>query len=105
MDDMTDWKLKLRYGKIHTDFKHYTVLADGMVGELVDGFQSPPGPAWMVMKLWASDPEEVFDMVKVIGNQIGFEVTGKIEVYDSEPEQPPRENPYSYYIDFKPYNA
>ena len=29
-----DWKLKLRYGKTKTSFKHYTVLANGIVRDL-----------------------------------------------------------------------
>jgi hypothetical protein len=32
--EIKDWKLKLRYGKIKIDFKHFTVLTDGIVGEL-----------------------------------------------------------------------
>jgi hypothetical protein len=59
----------------------------------------------MGMKTWASSPDELVDMVRVIGRQIGFKVTGRIQVYDTEPKQPPRENPYSYDITFTPFDA
>ena len=99
-----DWKLKLRYGKIQTPYKHYTALADGVVEELADGFECRKGSAWMAMKTWANSTEESSDMIKVIGEQIGFKVTGRIEVYDTEPTQPPKDNPYGYDINFTPYD-
>jgi len=100
-----NWKLKLRYGKIKTPFQHYTVLADGIVEELADDFKCPPGKAWMGMKTWSSSIEESMDMIQVIGEQIGFKITGKIYVYDNtEPNQPPRDDPYGYDINFTPYN-
>jgi len=99
-----DWKLKLRYGKIKTPFKHYTAIADGIVGELIDGFDCRSGKAYMGMKTWALSTEESADMIKVIGKEIGFEVTGKIEIFSTEAIQPPKENPYGYDIVFTPYN-
>ncbi len=98
-----DWKLKLRYGKIKTPFSHYTVLADGVVGDLVEGFECPKGPAWMSMKTWSSSTDESADMIKVIGKQIGFLVTGRIEIYKTEPIEPPSDNPHGYDIKFTPY--
>ncbi len=100
---MNDWKLKLRYGQLTTPFKHFTVLADGMVGELEDGFECPPGPAYMGMKTGASDADESADMIRAIGKQIGFEVTGKIQVITTEPNEPPGDNPRGYDIQFTPY--
>lgn len=99
-----DWKLKLRYGKIKTPYKHYTVLTNGIVGDLVDGFDCPKGNAWMAMKTWASSTEESADMIKVIGEQIGFKVTGRIEICSTEPTQPPKENQFGYDIKFTPYH-
>lgn len=100
----TDWKLHLRYGKLKTAFKHFTVFADGVVGQLEEGFECRPGRAWMAMKTWATDADESADMIQVIGRQIGFFVDGKIEVYASEPEQPPGANPHGYDIGFTPYD-
>jgi hypothetical protein len=51
----SNWKLKLRYGKLRTELSHFTVLADGIVTELPDGFSCRSGPAWMAMKAWAED--------------------------------------------------
>ncbi len=99
-----DWKLKLRYGKLKTCFRHFTVLADGVVGKLVEGFECRPGRAWMSMKTWATDADESMDMIRVIGNQIGFAVDGRIEVYDTAPEHPPRDKPHGYDIRFTPYD-
>ena len=100
-----DWKLKLRYGKLQTPFKHITVIAEGLAGDLEDGFDCPPGNAFMSMKTWAASYEEAADMIQVIGNQIGFKVTGEIQLFDTEPNEPPKGNPYGYDIKFTPFNA
>ena len=102
-DSEKNWKLKLRYGKLMTPFKHFTVVADGVAGQLIDGFTCPSGPAFMAMKTWSSSSDESADMVVSIGRQIGFTVTGKIEIFETEPEQPPSENPHGYSINFTPY--
>jgi hypothetical protein len=104
MDDADkDWKLKLRYGQITTPYEHFTVIADGTARDIIEDFSCPDGKAYFGMKVWASSTGEAADMIKVIGEQVGFTVTGKIEVFDSAPEQPPRENPYGYDIQFTPY--
>lgn len=99
-----DWKLKLRYGKLTTPFKHFTGIADGIVGaDLHDGFSCRPGPAYMAMKTWSSSADETTQMMRVIGQQVGFAVTGRVDVYTTDPEQPPRETPHGYDIAFTPY--
>ena len=100
-----DWKLKLRYGKLATPYQHYTAIAEGVVGQLADGFLCRPGSAFMAMKTWASSTAESADMVAVIGRQIGFSVTGKIDVFDTEPSQPPRDTPFGYDIKFTPFDS
>lgn len=104
-DARPNWKLDLRYGRLSTPFRHFTLIADGVVGELQAGFTCPAGPAVMAMKVWASDAAEAGDMVVAIGRQIGFSVTGKLEVYETEAEQPPGPNPHGYAIGFTPYGA
>lgn len=59
----------------------------------------------MGVKTWASSADESADMARVIGRQIGFTVTGSIEVFDTEPAQPPREQPYGYGITFTPFDS
>jgi hypothetical protein len=106
MDDESqekNWKLKLRYG-VKTPFQHFTLLADGVVGDLMDGFSCRPGKAIMAMKVWASSTDEAFDMIRTIGEQIGFTVTGRIKLYETLPDSPPRENPHGYGITFTPYD-
>jgi hypothetical protein len=98
-----DWKLKLRYGKLQTPYQHFTLLAEGIVGDLEDGFSCPKGSAIMGMKVWATDSDEAADMIQIIGENIGFTVTGKIEVYSTDPVEPPGENPHGYDIKFTPY--
>ncbi len=100
-----DWKLKLRYGKLTTPFQHRTVVAEGVVGELADGFACPPGSAFMAMKTWASSPDEAAHMISVIGERIGFAVTGRVYIYDTEPAQPPGETPSGYDIQFTPFDS
>ena len=98
-----DWKLNLRYGKTATEFQHFSTIAEGLTGNLVEGFTCPTGPAFMGMKAWASSAEEAADMTRSIGGQIGFTVTGRIQTYKTEPAQPPRENPHGYDINFTPF--
>ncbi|MDH5821993.1 hypothetical protein QFW77_03160 [Luteimonas sp. RD2P54] len=97
------WKLELRYGRRVTPYKHFTVIADGLAGELTDGFECRAGPAIMTMKTWASDADESADMARSIGRQIGFSVTGRIEIYETEAERAPGEHPHGYDIKFVPY--
>lgn len=104
MEDTRNWKLKLRYGKEATPFKHFTALGDGVVGDLVEGFECPRGPAIMSMKTWASSAGESADMLRVIGCQIGFDALGEIQIYETDPKQPPKDDPYGYDINFTPYD-
>jgi hypothetical protein len=59
----------------------------------------------MTMKVWATDHDEAFDMVRAIGGQIGFTASGNIELFDTPPDNPPGENPNAYDIKFVPYDA
>ncbi len=40
----------------------------------------------------------------MIGGNIGFDVTGRTHIYDTAPEQPPKENPFGYDIKFTPFD-
>ena len=99
-----DWKLQYRYGKLNTPYRHYSIIADGVVEKIGGGFDAKPGPAFMGMKVWASSHEEAADMARVIGSHIGFVVTGDIQIYDTEPSEPPSDNPRGYGINFTPYD-
>lgn len=103
-DENKDWKLKLRYGKTTTPYKHFTVIADGIVGDLSEGFSCRKVKAWMGMKVWASSIDEAGDMIKSIGEHIGFTVKGRIEIYSTEPQEAPEEKPFGYDIQFTPYD-
>ena len=100
-----DWKLKLRYGGLKTPYRHYTVIAEGVVSEETKDFSCPPGGAFMGMKAWASSADESAEMIQFIGERIGFQVTGAIQIYETEPTQPPRDNPYGYDINFTPFDS
>ena len=100
----TGWKAQLRYGKLKTTFQHYTVIAEGVVGKLAEGFSCEPGNAFMAMKTWAASSDESADMIRVIGEHIGFTVTGKVLIYETEPKEPPSERPRGYDIGFFPFN-
>ena len=72
MQDYSDWKLELRYGKEHTPFIHFTVLGNGEVFDNTHGFDCPLWPAVMAIKVWAVDTNQAADMLNVIGEQVGF---------------------------------
>lgn len=99
-----DWKVKLRYGRLSTPFQHFAVLADGVAGEPIDGLECRPGPAVMSMKGWATDADEAADMLRYVSNEIGFSITGAIEVHQAELDEPPRDRPFAYSINFVPYS-
>jgi hypothetical protein len=104
-DSQGAWKLKLRYGQLKTAFTHYSVVAEGEAGIVAEGFVCRPGSAFMGMKTWASSTDEATDMARVIGREIGFTVTGRTYVYDTEPTEPPGETPRAYDITFTPFDA
>jgi hypothetical protein len=98
MDDKyKDWKLKLRYGKLSTPYKHFTAITKGIVEEASD-FSS--GSAFMAIKIWVITYDDAADLVESIARQIDFTITGKIEVFDTEPQEPPREDAYGYDVGF-----
>lgn len=100
----SDWKVKLRYGKISTLFQHFSVIAEGHVVDLSAGFASSTGRAFMGMKAWATDADEAMDMIRTIAPRVGFQVEGKIYVYETEAEEPPRETPHGYSLKFTRYD-
>ena len=99
-----DWKLKLRYGHLKTPFQHFTTLADGEFAASSQKFGCPNGPAWMSLKVWASSADEAITVTQVTGDQVGFTITGRTLAYDTEPEEPPRKDPFAYSINFTPYD-
>src|SRR4051794_14365337 len=90
MDFLKNWKLKLRYGRLKTNFRHYTLLADGEIVTPNAEHETEIGPAVSGMKVWAPDIDEAVDMIRVIGQHLGFSPTGDIQVYETEPDEPPR---------------
>lgn len=99
----TDWKLELKHGVLQTPYRHFTVFADGRADRGLADYDCPAGRAWMSVMTWAVDEEESRNMVRVVGEHIGFDIDGQIEVEAAEPEQPPHEAPYAYSIEFTPY--
>ena len=57
------------------------------------------------MKTWSKSADESGEMIQYVGGQIGFKCKGKIEIYETEPEQPPKEEPFGYDINFSPYDS
>jgi len=88
---------------MENQFKHYTIIAEGWVDELNEGFKCPKGNALMGMKIWAESYEQASDVYQSVGKQIGFNLTGDIQIYESEPKEPSGENPSAYDINFTPF--
>jgi len=101
MTEEKNWKLKLRYGKLKTPYQHYTVIVPVAINEYID---AQPGTAYAGINMWATDTNEATDIVVSLGKQAGFLITGKIEVYKTDPVQAPEENAYAYDINFTYYN-
>jgi len=98
-----DWKVKFNVGKLETAFIHFTGIANGNAEGLSEGFDCPTDQAIFTIKMWAESADMAVEMVCSIGRQIGFEVDGDIQIFDSEPDQPPKDVPYGYGISFTPY--
>ena len=102
-NDIPDWKLKLRYGKLETPYIHYTALAEGRASQPIDDFDCPVGLAWMASKMWATSNDQAADIIQSIAAQIGFELSGDIKIYETEAVNPPKNDPYGYDIHFTPF--
>jgi hypothetical protein len=103
-DFNNDWRSDLKNGVLRTPYQHFTLIADGAIVDPSKwGAGLETGSAVMSMNVWATSEEEAFDMIEIIGEQIGFDVTGRVELYNTEPKEPPRENPYGYDIGFENY--
>jgi hypothetical protein len=100
---LKDWKLKLRYGKATTPYKHFTVLGPCIVGQLDENFSCPPGNAYVGVKTWATTTDQAAEIFESIGRQIGYEPIDKVEVFTTDAVQPPKDEPYGYDIQFTPY--
>mgnify|MGYP000433362534 CR=1 FL=1 len=49
--------------------------------------------------------EEAAEMMIAISNHLGFKMAGKIDIYATEPDAPPKEKPYGYDLKFTPYEG
>lgn len=98
-----DWKIRLRYNKLTTPFNHYTLIADVTVGEIDDNYNCPPGNAFVALKVWAESDDQAVDILEQEGIDIGFTIKNKVQIYYTDPEQPPGESPIVYSINFTPY--
>ncbi|OOO47827.1 hypothetical protein BS630_16265 [Rhizobium laguerreae] len=104
MDLLKNWKLKLRYWKLKTAFRHFTVIADGEVMISNPDFDTTAGSAaFFSIQAWVSDNDEAIDMVVTIGRNVGFNASGRIYVYSTEPQQPPPDAPHAYGLNFHQY--
>ena len=102
MED-NSWKAQLRYGKLTTPHSHFTLLADGHADDDIIAPECPKGSAIMAMKVWALSADQAVDVFGYVAKELGFTIADKIEIYDTEPEKPPREKPYGYDIKFSRY--
>ena len=98
-----DWKALYQAGKLNTPYKHFSAIADGIAGLDAMQYGGKPGPSWLGMRLWATSSDEAIQMFQLFAERAGFAVKGKIEVYDTEPAEPPREAPHFYGVKFTPY--
>jgi hypothetical protein len=95
----------LRYGRLETPYEHFTVLADVRVIEGDADLGSQVGLAWLSMKVWALSADAAADLIGAIAPQMGAEVHGSVDVYSSEPVEPPRDEPFAYDPNFVAYEV
>lgn len=104
MGFLKNWTLRLRYGKLKTAFSHVTVIAEGEIAVSNPDFETRAGMAsFFTIHAWATDDDEALDMVVTIGRQVGFNTTGRIHLYKTDPKQPPGDTPFAYGLAFRQY--
>jgi hypothetical protein len=85
------------------DFQHFTLLADCDVGDLSHDFDCPKGKAIVGLSTWSTSSEESVDLLRAVGERVGFAVTGEIKIYKTKPKEPMRDKAYAYGITFSHY--
>ncbi len=104
-DPPPDWKLKLRYGKLETPFLHFATITEGWFDEAFPEYGCPAGNAVMGLKVWARDDNEAISVTQDFGESIGFSASGRIEVYEVPPDEPPKHEPYVCKWTFHPFEG
>lgn len=90
------WKLLYRLGLLRTHYRHFTASAKG----------TKNGEATvMSMNTWAPSKEVSADMLAVIGRELGFTLSGEVDVRENgDPgEPPPKRHPSAYAVTYIPY--
>lgn len=98
-----DWKLKLRYGKITTPYKHFTLIIPILIENYLQDFDAAPGAAYMGIKIWATDENQAMEIIEDIAEENGFAITGGISIYVTDADRAPEEDPYAYGANFSYY--
>jgi hypothetical protein len=100
MSLLSDWKLKLRYGRLTTPYKHMTLLVDGILDN-----EEGRSRAIMAGKVWDKTSELAMDLIADLAPRLGFDPDGRWYVYDTDPEQPPGDSPSVYGVNFTRYEG
>ena len=98
-----DWKALYQSGRLETPYRHYAVIMNGVAGRKAADFGAKPGPAFMGMKIWASSSAEAAQMARSYAERASFTIRGEIEVYATDPTEPPRDEPYAYSVKVTSY--
>ncbi|NML66583.1 hypothetical protein HHL22_15345 [Hymenobacter sp. RP-2-7] len=101
-EEIKNWKLKLRYGKLTTIYQHFTSITEGVVAKESD---YAVGNAFMALKMWVKDDSEAIDLVSSVAKQVGFVIKDKVELFNTDPIQPPQQEPYGYDLKFTYFKA
>ena len=104
-DPPSDWKLKLRYGKLETPFSHFATVTKGAFDEAFPEYGCPAGDAVMGLKVWAANADEAALVSRAFGQSLGFSASGDTEVYDVPPDEPPKQKAHVYHWTFHPFET
>jgi len=98
-----NWKLKLRFGKIKTPFIHYTLIAPVLISGYNEIYSAEPGNAFVGIKVWAENMDKAAELFKCLAEDAEFKIIGNIEIYETNPIEPPKDISFSYGINFSYY--
>ena len=103
LDD--DWEQKVRYGKLLTPHRHYTVILDGDVQQKTERNRTAMGPAIMGFKCWASSHEEAFEMAALFAKEFSFTITSRLQLKETDPAKQPCSIPFGYDFHLIPHST
>lgn len=81
-------------------FHHYTVKSEGEVFEANEKHGSHPGPAELLMYVWAETSDQAVEVYRKVGSHLGYTAPETVAIEESVAMAPPGQRPSAYNVTF-----